>query len=121
MSIYRGEYVRPNSPGSPSQMVAENFNAIYNRDLHDGDWTVVDLESISSGVCARRATEIGESFCLIRQACREAFEEVRQNLLLMLPSLTMEASATPSSPIAPRLDRLKVQLSGLYEEDGRSR
>lgn len=63
--VYRGEFIQDKAPGAPSEVVAEDQNTVYDRDLDDGDWVVADLESNHESAVVSREWEICESPCRI--------------------------------------------------------
>lgn len=116
LRTYRGEDVCGKSPGAPSEVSAEDLDAVYDCDLDGGDWALIDLEATPDGTVAGRAREIRESFRCILHARREDGGKVPQNLLELLCSLAEGPIATPSSEITSSLERLKAHCSALSDK-----
>lgn len=103
-------------PGTPSEIVAEDSDAVYDGDLEDGDWAVEDLKCIPRNAIAERALEIRKCFRRILQAHWKAGVKVLQDLLESLSSWTESLIAVPYPAISPTLHRLEEQHNALREK-----
>lgn len=74
--IYHGKYFRDKSPGTHSEVVADDLDDVYDGDLNDGDWALADLEPTTGGTVAGHVREICESFRRNRQARWKADVEI---------------------------------------------
>lgn len=58
------------SPGTPSEVVAEDLAVVHGGDLDNGNWALAALKSTPGGTAAGRARHIHEFFVVFRKLAR---------------------------------------------------